>query len=256
MLPIQASTQSAAIDHIIVLVHWLMLIMFVGWISYFLYTIFRFRSSKNTKASYHGVKTHFSSYLEIGLVLIEVFLLVGLSIPFWQNVVTAFPPAEKALTVRVVAQQFAWNVHYPGKDGRFGKTNSSFVNSQTNPIGLDPQDPYGKDDILTVNQLNVPINKPVIVRLSSLDVIHCFGIPLMRLKQDVLPGMKIPTWFEATKLGTFEIMCAQLCGVGHYRMRGFVNVMKPEDFKSWMTEQEELLLEEAEADDSEDDFWS
>lgn len=253
-LPVQASTQAPKVDQVIVYVHWLMLILFVGWSLYFAYAIYRFRASKNPKANYHGVKNHFSTYVEVAVVVAEVFLLIGLSIPFWQDVVTAFPSSKDALTVRVVAQQFAWNVHYPGPDGKFGRTDSQFVDAQTNPVGLDPNDENGKDDILTVNQLNVPIHKPVVVRLSSLDVIHCFGIPTMRLKQDVLPGLNIPTWFEPTKEGTFEIMCAQLCGVGHYRMRGFVNVMSQNDFDSWMNEK---IAESQQTETSEaDSFWA
>ena len=192
-LPVQASTQAPIVDKTIVWVHWLMFALFLSWGIYFIYALFRFRSSKNPKARYSKLKTHFSTYFEVTVVAIEVLLLVGISIPFWKDVITAFPPSSESLTVRVVAQQFAWNIHYPGKDGIFGKTNFKFVDSQTNPIGIDPSDVNGKDDILTINQLNVPINKPVIVRLSSLDVIHSFGVPEMRVKQDVLPGLNIPT---------------------------------------------------------------
>jgi len=106
--------------------------------------------------------------------------------------------------------------------------------SPINPLGLDPNDPAGKDDITTINQLHVPVGKPVIVRLSSKDVIHSFFLPVMRVKQDVIPGQVVPVWFQAREAGNFEIACAQLCGLGHYRMRGFFIVDKADQFKSWL----------------------
>lgn len=249
-----ASTHASQIDEIIGYTHILMLILFVGWGAYFVYTLFRFRASKNPEANYKGVQNHYSTYIEVAVVIAEVALLIGLSIPFWSNVVTAFPKKEKAHIVRVVAQQFAWNIHYPGPDGKFGKTDTKLVNSQTNPLGLDSSDPHSADDIVTVNHLNVPIDQPTIVELSSLDVIHCFGVPEMRLKQDILPGLMIPTWFDPIKEGTFEIMCAQLCGIGHYRMRGFIHVKSRADYDAWMQEQI-AEAEESESSD-EDDFWA
>jgi cytochrome c oxidase subunit 2 len=252
-LPVQASERASAIDTIIEYVHWLMLLLFLGWGFYFIYTLFRFRASKNPKASYKGVQNHFSSYIEIAIVIAEVVLLVGISIPFWSNVILSYPDKKESTIVRVVAQQFAWNVHYPGEDGKFGKTSTKLVNAQTNPIGLDSSDPNAADDYTTVNQLNVPVNTPLIVELSSLDVIHSFGIPEMRVKQDVLPGIMVPTWFKPIKEGTFEIMCAQLCGIGHYRMKGYVNVMSPAKFDEWKQAQAAAVAETESADG--DDFW-
>ena len=142
--------------------------------------------------------------------------------------------------MRVVAEQFAWNVHYPGKDGKFGKASISLIDAE-NPLGLDRNDPDAKDDIITLNQLNIPVNKPVIVYLTSKDVIHSFTLYEMRVKQDAIPGMDIPVWFVPTRVGEYEITCSQLCGLGHYRMRGFVNVKSTADFATWMAEQVKAL---------------
>jgi cytochrome c oxidase subunit 2 len=128
--------------------------------------------------------------------------------------------------VRVVAEQFAWNVHYPGADHIFGKSDVSLVSS-SNPLGLDVNDPHAKDDITTLNQLYLQVDRPVIVQISSKDVIHSFALPYMRVKQDAIPGMVVPVHFTATRTSgeeTWEIACAQLCGLGHYRMRGQYHV--------------------------------
>ncbi len=118
----------------------------------------------------------------------------------------------------------------------FGKTDPKLI-SESNPLGLDPKDVNGQDDIITLNQLHIPVDTPVIVDLSSKDVIHSFSLPVMRVKQDVIPGQMIPVWFEAKSTGNFEIACAQLCGLAHYRMRGFLIVESKEDFAKWLNEQ-------------------
>ncbi len=197
-LPPDGSEHGPAIDHLIGLIHWLMLILFVGWGIFYIYTLIRFRKSKNPNASYTGVKSHISSYAEIAVLLVEVVLLVIFSIPLWSKRVDAFPAQNQATTVRVVAEQFAWNIHYPGPDGVFGKTAINLIDSD-NPLGLDRTDPNAKDDITTINQLNVPINKPVLVYLTTKDVIHSFSLPPFRVKQDAIPGMSIPVWFTPTK---------------------------------------------------------
>jgi hypothetical protein len=109
----------------------------------------------------------------------------------------------------------AWNIQYPGPDGRFGRTDINLV-SADNPIGLDRRDAAAKDDITTINQLNLPVDRPVLVNLSSKDVIHSFGLFEMRVKQDAIPGMTIPVWFIPNRIGEYEITCSQLCGLGHF----------------------------------------
>jgi len=239
-MPPQASTHAADIDNMIAIVHWLMLVMFVGWGGYFVYVLFRFRKGANPTASYAGAKGKFAKYTEYAIIAIEALLLVGYAIPAWALRVAAFPPENEAVVVRVVSEQFAWNVHYPGADGKFGRRDIKLVAAE-NPLGLDRTDPDGKDDITTINQLNLPVDKPILVHLSSKDVIHSFGLIEMRVKQDAIPGMDIPVWFIPNKIGEFEIACSQLCGLGHYRMRGFVSVKSQADYDAWLASEAKNL---------------
>jgi len=238
-LPPDISTHGAGIDNIIMLMHWFMLALFVGWGAFLIYTIIRFRARPGHVADYHGVRTHMSSYLETAIALVEVIILVGLSIPVWAEVKSNPPSPEDAdVVVRVVGEQFAWNIHYPGKDGVFGKTDIALVNG-SNPLGIDSSDPHAKDDITTINQFHFPVGKKILVNLTAKDVIHSFWLPIMRVKQDAIPGTTVPLWFEAKETGQAEIACAQLCGLGHYRMKGFFSVDTPEEYDAWLAEQAE-----------------
>ena len=239
-LPLQASAHAAEIDQIIVIVHWLMLVLFVGWGAFFIYTLVRFRASANPQADPAGVKSHTSTYSEIAVAVIEAVILVAFALPAWAVRVNDLPPEDGATVVHVIAKQFEWHTVYPGPDGRFGRRDLSLITS-TNGIGLDRSDPNGADDIHTVNQLNLPVDTPVIAYLSSMDVIHSFAITSMRVKQDAIPGVEIPLWWEPTVTGNYEINCSQLCGLGHYRMRGFVTVMSDEDYQSFLSEEGERL---------------
>jgi cytochrome c oxidase subunit 2 len=128
-------------------------------------------------------------------------------------------------------------MHYAGPDGKFGRRQVNLVAAE-NPIGLDRTDPDGKDDIVDTNNLTIPVDRPILVHLSSLDVIHSFGLVEMRVKQDAVPGLDIPVWFIPNKIGEFEIACSQLCGLGHYRMRGFIHVKSQADYDAWLKEQQ------------------
>lgn len=240
-LPPIASAHGAEIDQMIGVVHWLMVVLFVGWGIFYVYTLIRFRRTKASQADYKGVKGHMSTYLEVGLAIFEAVLIIAFAVPLWAKRVNAFPPEGDATIVRVVAQQFAWNIHYPGPDGKFGRTDVSLVNEESNSIGLDRSDPNGKDDIVMNNQLHLPVDKPVIVYLSSKDVVHSFSLPVMRIKQDAIPGQVIPVWFVPTKIGDYEIACAQLCGLGHYRMRGYLTIQTQEEYDAWLKEQASFL---------------
>jgi cytochrome c oxidase subunit 2 len=245
-LPPLASTHGGQIDGMIGWVHIFMLVLFVGWGSFYLFCLVRFRRSRQPVADYTGVKSHASSYLEGGVALVEAILLVGFAIPLWAARVGSRPPDNEALLVQVTGEQFAWNIHYAGPDGKFGRTDITLIDVQSNPLGLDRNDPASKDDVTTTNQLYLPVNKPIIVTLRSKDVIHSFGVPEFRVKQDAIPGLTIPIWFipnvttaeMRTRTGNaefqYEIACAQLCGLGHARMRGFVTVQTAEEFKTWL----------------------
>ena len=235
-LPVAASAHAGEIDHMISLVHWLMVVLFVGWGIFFVYVLFRFRKGANPKASYTGAKGKLSKGLEIGIVIVEMVLLIFYAIPAWAKRVRAFPSENEAVVVRVIGEQFAWNVQYHGPDGKFGRTRPELV-SADNPIGLDRSDPDAKDDVTTINQLHLPVDRPVLVHLSSKDVIHSFGLYEMRVKQDAIPGMSIPVWFVPTRIGEYDIACSQLCGLGHFRMRGFLSIQSEADYKKWMDEQ-------------------
>ena len=239
-LPIQASEHAHEIDEMIILIHWLMAVLFVGWGAFYVYTLIRFRASANPKADYTGVTSHTSSYLEITVAVIEAVLLIGFAIPAWAHRVNDIPPEEEATVVNVIGKQFEWISHYPGEDGRWGRRDISLI-TPTNTIGLDRGDPNGADDIVSINQLNLPVNKPVIVNLTSQDVIHSFGIAEMRVKQDAVPGLQIPVWRVPNVLGSFEVNCSQLCGLGHYRMRGFASVMTQADYDAWLAEEASFL---------------
>lgn len=249
-LPPDASTHGLQLDNLTALVHWFMLVLFVGWGLFFIYTLIRFRRKANPVASYAGAKGHFSTYGEAGVVLIEVILLSAFAVPIWANRVGNVPDKSEAVEVRVVAEQFAWNIHYPGADGQFGRTDVKLVDTQTNPLGLDRNDPAAQDDITTINQLHLPVNRPALIYLSSKDVIHSFFLPVMRVKQDAIPGQVIPVYFTpsqvnppeaqlpmcAVKKQCWQIACAQLCGITHAAMVGYLNIHTQEDFAKWLAD--------------------
>src|SRR4029078_2432725 len=139
-LPVLASEHGEQVDNLIIYVHWLMIVLFVGWLAYFAYTLFRFHQSRNPKADYIGVKNHASNYIEAAVALVEGILLIGVAVPLWSKAVDKFPDKSQSTVIQVVAQQFAWDVRYPGKDGEFGSQDMHFVND-TNVFGVDPADP-------------------------------------------------------------------------------------------------------------------
>jgi cytochrome c oxidase subunit II len=254
-MPALAATHGAQIDNLVGWIHIFMLVLFVGWGGFFLYAIVRFRKSRNAVADYKGVTSKNSTYMEIGVAIVEAILLVGFAIPLWAARIDAIPPENQALTVNLTPEQFAWNVRYAGPDGVFGRTDIKLIDLQSNPLGVDRSDPAAKDDVTTVNQLYLPVNKPIIVNLRSKDVIHSFNVPEFRVKQDAIPGLTIPIWFIPNvttaemrqRTGNpqfqYEIACAQLCGLGHYRMRGFVTVLSTEEFQKWMDDEQAKLKE-------------
>lgn len=260
-LPALAAAQGGQIDSLLGWTHVFMAILFIGWGSFFAYALIRFRRSRNPVANYAAVKSHASSYLEIGVAVVEAVLLFGFSIPLWAARVDRMPPDHEALVVHVTAEQFAWNVRYAGPDGVFGRTDIKLIDLQENPLGVDRSDPAAKDDVTTLNQLYLPADKPVIVKLRSKDVIHSFNVPEFRVKQDAVPGLTIPVWFVPdvttaemrTRTGNpefqYEIACAQLCGLGHYRMRGFVTILDGGEFQSWMDAEQAKLKDQGAVDD-------
>src|SRR5262249_5721393 len=158
------------------------IVLFAGWLAYFAYALFRFHRSRHPKADYLGVRNHASNYIEVAVAIVEAVLLIGVAVPLWAKAVDKFPAKDQSTQVQVVAQEFAWNVRYTGKDGEFGKQDMHLVKAD-NLFGVDPSDPKGKDDIQTLNEIHVPfVNnpdgkpKPVIIYISSKDVIHSFKV--------------------------------------------------------------------------------
>lgn len=235
-LPVLASQNGKGVDDLIVWIHWLMIALFVGWFAYFVYTLWRFRAGRNPKADHHGVRGHASNYIELLVAGIEVVLLVFVAIPLWAKAVdvTKIPDAGEATNIQIVAQQFAWNARYAGKDGKFGKQDMKLVSS-TNAFGIDYSDPNAADDVTVLNDIHVPVNKSVVTYISSKDVIHSFKIIALRVTQDAIPGMRIPAWFKPTQEGRYQINCAQLCGGSHSAMSaGFLVVESPEAYEKWL----------------------
>lgn len=262
--PLVASGHGGAMDTFILGVHAVMLAVFLGWGTWFAVSLFRFRRTKNPRADYRGLRTRLPFVFAGALALTEGILLFGFSLPFWHETIAAAPdPArEDVFVVRVIGQQFQWNVHYPGTDGVFGRTDPALVDDVLNPLGLDNDDPASADDITTLNQLHLPIEKTPMIYLGSKDVIHSFFLPEFRVKQDAIPGMRVPVSFKPTMTSEefrertgdpardFEIACAQLCGINHYTMRGFVTVETQAQFEAWYAAQLEQKKQFAE-----DDWW-
>lgn len=240
-LPPIESQHGHKVDDLTLYVHLLMIALFVGWSLYFLYAIWRFRKGRNPKADYVGTTAHTSSAVEVAVALVEGVLLFGLAIPMWANSVDKFPDPKASTVLRITGRQFNWVARYPGADGVFGKQDVGLVTGD-NPMGLIAKDPKlkntdtnGFDDVLLESgEIAVPVNKPVIVHLTSLDVIHSFKVVAMRMTQDANPGMSIPFHFTPTTAGTNWIQCSQLCGNGHYSMRGTFKVMSQPDFDAWL----------------------
>ena len=272
--PLDASLFGYKADVLNGWVHLLMVVLFVFWGIFLIYILIAFASKNNPKASYAGMKGKFSKYVEGGIVGFEIFLLFALAIPGYYDLkFDKLDTNDADVEIRVIAQQFQWNIHYPGEDGMFGQTYADSVNDGSqNFIGLS-REGHGADDIVTMNQLHIPKNKMVKIRLSSRDVIHGFSLPEMRVKQDAIPGMEIPIYFTATmssdeyldylkdndpirynnKLDKndetynmlsesikdtyyrgYQISCAQLCGNSHYFMKGYMTVHEQENFNKWL----------------------
>jgi len=194
--------------------------------------IFRYRERGEGRARY----VHGNNLIEIGGMVVTTVVFVSLAIAgqrVWASVhLTESPP--DAVRIEVVAEQFVWNIHYPGPDGIMGRTAPRYYERIGNTVGIAPDDPAGADDLIAINNVAVPVNTPVELTLKSKDVLHGFFVPQLRIKQDAVPGLAVPLRFTATKVGEYEIACAELCGLAHYRMRALLKVMEPNDYRAWL----------------------
>jgi cytochrome c oxidase subunit II len=231
LLPFAASAHAVEFDAVLTSIHVHMAIQAVAWGAFFVYCLFRFRASRQPAPSPHTLRPGLPVVAIAIVIFGDAVLLAASAMPVWLKRATPPDPGLRPLEVRVVAEQFAWNVHYPGPDGRFGPTSSVLI-SATNPLGIDRRAPEGADDIGLINILTVPAGRPVIVHLSSRDVVHAFTLNEMRIKHDATPGLTARTWFTATTTGRWDIACSQLCGLGHYRMRGAFTVLTEDEWQA------------------------
>ncbi len=222
------------VDGMLELVHWFMLALGVGWSIFLAYVLIRYRQRRNQQASHTGVKNHASTHLEVGVIITEIILLLGFAFPLWGQRVDDIP-SDPDVQIRAVGQQFSWNFHYAGPDGKFGNTNPRFINSW-NSVGIDPDDPNGKDDVLA-GEMVLPIQGKIVIGVTSKDVIHNLAVKGARVATDATPGIVNRVWFIPTKIGESEIICGQLCGPGHSSMRAIMNVMSKQKYLEWLKEQ-------------------
>jgi cytochrome c oxidase subunit 2 len=234
-IPPVGSQHGEMVDHMLELVHWIMLVLFVGWSIYLTITLVRFYRKNNPRADHGGVRGHASSHLELGVIITEIILLLGFAFPLWATQVDRFPNPD--VRVNAWAEQFRWSFHYPGADGKFGKTDR-FLISANNPIGINPNDPNSHDDFVS-STLVLPKGKKIEIAVTSKDVIHNLALVSMRAATDADPAKVNRMWFVPTLAGKSDVICGQLCGSGHGIMKGEMEVMAtPLAFDEWQKQQQ------------------
>ena len=235
-MPQAASGHANALDAVLLSVHGHMLLIFVAWLALFLIALVRFRKGANPEPRAQGFRGTWAA-AAIGAVIVgDVIILATQALPAWSARNAPPPAGVQPIEVHIAAEQFAWNIHYPGPDRVFGRTSQAFV-SASNPVGIDRSDPAAADDIGLLNVLMLPVYQTAVIQLSSRDVIHSFTLNEMRVKQDVVPGMTSRIWFTPIATGDWDIACSQLCGLGHYRMRGEYHVVDPAAWEKWQAEE-------------------
>ncbi len=239
-LPAAASAHAAMLDGVLVSIHAHMLLIFVGWLALLTLVLIRFRSGAHPTANQAGARLLWPA-IAIGLLILgDAYILATKALPAWSARVAPPPAGVTPIEVRITAEQFAWNIHYPGPDGVFGRTDNALI-SASNPVGIDRTDAAARDDVGLLNILTLPVDRTVVIQLMSRDVVHGFTLNEMRVKQDAVPGTITRTWFTPTLTGNWEIACSQLCGLGHYRMRGELHVVTAEGWAAWIADEQARL---------------
>ncbi|MES2113708.1 MAG: cytochrome B, partial [Pseudomonadota bacterium] len=197
------------------------------------YAIMRFRHRDGVRAaSEHGNKA-LEGWL-VGLTTVGIVALLAPGLSVYAKLINA--PAN-AMVFEVLGQQWQWHYRLPGKDGKLGRTDVRYMDP-ANPFGINPDDPNGQDDVLVDGQeIHIPVNRPVKVMLRAQDVLHDFFVPQFRTRMNMVPGMVTSFWFTPTTVGKFEVMCAQLCGIGHFNMRSYVVVESADAYAKWLAMQ-------------------
>ena len=220
---VQASTYAAAIDGVILLIGVLVGFWFLVAEGVFLWLILRFRARDGQRAQYitgeEKKQMRFISWPHYLVLVCDVFIVVG-AVRVWVEVKQYLPSEAEAQHVRVIAQQWAWSFVHPGADAKLDTA----------------------DDIRSVDELHVQVGQKYIYELESRDVLHSFSVPVFRLKQDAVPGRVISGWFEATRTGTHDIQCAEICGIGHGMMAGRIVIESPEQHAAWIAAQSSSQL--------------
>ena len=221
------------IDDTIIVTFWVTGVVFVAVVFFTAYCAWRYRHQEGRRSEYKPEDAKLEWWLT-GLTTVGVVVMLTPGLFVWNQFVTV---PEGAAEIEVVGQQWRWSFRFPGEDGLLGTTNVRNINDE-NPFGLNLNDPNGQDDILIEDsEVHLPIDRAVKVLMRSIDVLHDFYVPEFRAKMDMVPGMVTYIWFIPTRTGTFDILCFELCGVGHYAMRGNVVVEEQDDFDAWLQEQ-------------------
>lgn len=229
--PIASNWQS--IDFTINVTFWVTGFVFVAVNLFLAYCVYRYRHKEGQKAVYEPENTK----LEVGLSIITSIGVIAMLAPglvVWAMFVTV---PEEATEYEVVGQQWQWSFRYPGADGVLGTADVRYI-SEMNPFGVNPEDPNGQDDILVKKPvMYLPVDKPVKALLRAKDVLHNYTIPQFRVKMDMVPGMVTHLWFTPTVTGTYDILCEELCGIGHHVMRGQVAIVEQDEYDAWLAAQ-------------------
>lgn len=222
------------VDSTLIVTFWIAGTVFVAVVLFTAYCVFRFRHDKARQALYEPENKKLEWWLTVATAVgVAAMLAPGLFV--WHQFITVPDGATEA---EVVARQWSWSYRLPGQDGRLGTSDARNVRPD-NPLGLNPDDPYGKDDVVIENDdLHLQIGRPVKVLLRSIDVLHNFYVPEFRGKMDMVPGSVTYFWLTPTRTGAFDVLCAELCGVGHSQMRGRVLVEPEAAYRTWLQKQQ------------------
>ena len=223
-----------SMDDTITLTFWIGGGVFIAVCLFMVYCVIKFSYKEERKAEYKPEDKKLEIILTIATTLgVAALLAPGLIV--WNQFINV---PKNAIHVDVMAWQWGWQYRLPGEDGKLGSTKVANIND-SNPFGIILEDPNGKDDVLIQSDvLHIKNNRPVKILLRSVDVLHNWYVPQCRAKMDAVPGTITYYWFEPNKVGEYEVLCAEYCGVGHYGMRGRVFVKSEQDYENWLQEQE------------------
>ena len=221
------------IDTTIDITFWVTGTVFIAVLLFTAWCTYKYRYDPNRRSVYEPENKKLEWWL-IGLTTIGVIIMLAPGLVAWNEFVTV---PKGTAEVEVLAKQWSWGYRFPGKDGVLGKTSVKLIDDD-NVFGVDPKDVKGQDDVvIDDSELHLPLDKPVKLLFRSTDVLHNFFVPQFRAKMDIIPGTVTYYWFTPTKVGTYNALCFELCGTGHYLMRGTVIIDKENDFKAWLAEQ-------------------